>query len=168
MLSRKITAESDSIMDQVNAKEMTAEDARKWLSRVVQVEHEKIEQLQLLRRVDSLSPADDARHDAAMAAAWKHVAETALNDPGHSISDDLIKSNVELIRRDLASEARRRIICRDYRALTGHEGTIAALDYANCQPLDLRETCSLGAPPRRLARDRRGCRHTGKKRDFLP
>ncbi|WP_226941844.1 site-specific integrase [Pseudooceanicola spongiae] len=130
MLSRKITAESDSIMDQVNAKEMTAEDARKWLSRVVQVEHEKIEQLQLLRRVDSLSPADDARHDAAMAAAWKHVAETALNDPGHSISDDLIKSNVELIRRDLASEARRRIICRDYRDLTGHEGTIAALDYA--------------------------------------
>lgn len=65
ILARKVSAESDMIMEQIVGSRITPEQGRAFLSEVIRKERAKIAQLGMFSRVDSLDPVDDARHDAA-------------------------------------------------------------------------------------------------------
>ncbi|SDG05446.1 site-specific integrase [Rhodobacter capsulatus] len=121
ILARKISAESDHLMDQINSNSITPAEARAWLGEVIRRERQKIEQLQMLRRIESDDPADDARHDEAMRDAWQHLAQAGLNGRIPDGTQDLVRSNIEILRQDLTSESRRNIVARDFRNLTGRE-----------------------------------------------
>ena len=69
ILARKVSAESDRIMEHIVGSRITPEHGRAFLSEVIRQERAKIAQLAMLSRVDSLDSADDARHDTAMAEA---------------------------------------------------------------------------------------------------
>lgn len=127
ILARKISAESDHLMDQINSNSITPAEARAWLSEVIRRERQKIEQLQMLRRIESDDPADDARHDEAMRDAWQHLAQAGLNGRVPDRTQDLVRSNIEILRQDLTSESRRKIVTRDFRNLTGRE-RVSALE----------------------------------------
>ena len=66
-------------MEQIIGNRITPEHGRAFLASVIRKERSKIEQLQMLTRVDSLDPEDDARHDAAMAEAWNRIAQNGVN-----------------------------------------------------------------------------------------
>ena len=85
ILTRKVSAESDVIMEQIIGSRITPEHARAFLAEVIRKERAKIARLGMLTRVNSLDPEDDARHDAAMAEAWDRTAAHGLN---HSVSPE--------------------------------------------------------------------------------
>ena len=88
----------------------------------------------MLTRVDSLDPEDDARHDAAMAEAWERIAAHGLN---HSVSpevSDLVRDNIHLIRKDLASTPRKLALRRAFEEQMG-QTRLSALEHA--QVMDL-------------------------------
>jgi hypothetical protein len=60
ILARKVSAESDVIMEQIIGSRITVKQGREYLSDVIKVEGAKICQLKMLSRVDSLDPEDDA------------------------------------------------------------------------------------------------------------
>jgi integrase len=133
MLCRKLSAESDAIMNQAAYNLISDADARRWLSAVMVREREKIARLGLMRRVDSSDPADDLRHDVAMREAWSHIASQGIHAPVAPEADPLMAGNVDLLRADLTSDARRRIILRDFRELASRDyvsarETLAVLD----------------------------------------
>lgn len=66
ILSRKISAESDIVMEQLADRQINPHDARAWLSLVVRRERDKIEKLKMIRRFDAGDPDDDLRHDEAV------------------------------------------------------------------------------------------------------
>jgi len=101
---------------------------------VIRKERAKIEQLQMLAHVDSLDPADDARHDAAMAQAWDRIATSGVNHVPASDLSDLVSDNMELIRKDLAGVARQKAITSGFQEQTGDD-TLSAMEYA--QVLDI-------------------------------
>lgn len=123
ILSRKISAESDIVMEKLEDRQITAVEARKWLANVVHLERAKIERLQMLRRFDTKDPADDLRHDDAVRSVWQHIAKSGLNAklPDDVPEHDLRKTNLEMIRADLTGDVRARIVARDFRVLTGRE-----------------------------------------------
>ncbi|MBU2935011.1 MULTISPECIES: site-specific integrase [Pacificibacter] len=127
ILSRRISAESDIVMEQLTHQQITPEMARRWLASVITKEREKIEKLKLLHRFDSRDPADDNRHDQATADAWAQVNADGLH--GATSDQPLVSLNLDIIRDDLSSEARQNIIQRDFKALTGHP-RLSAFDRA--------------------------------------
>lgn len=127
ILARKISAESDHLMDQINSNSITPAEARAWLGEVIRRERQKIEKLQMLRLIASDDPADDTRHDEAMRDAWQHLAQAGLNGRIPDGTQDLVRSNIEILRQDLTSESRRKIVTRDFRNLTGRE-RVSALE----------------------------------------
>ena len=134
ILARKVSAESDLIMEQIIGNRITPEHGRAFLASVIRKERSKIEQLQMLTRVDSLDPEDDARHDAAMAEAWNRIAQNGVNHTPAPDADTLVQDNISLIQRDLVSHPRRKAITNAYRDLSGKEN-VSAMEYA--QVLDL-------------------------------
>jgi integrase len=128
ILSRKISAESDIVLEKLVDRQISTEEARKWLANVVQCERTKIEKLKMLQRIDSSDPEDDLRHDEAARIAWQHVSKNGTNAPPLSTErgSQLIEQHCAIIRADLASDARRNIVSRDFRALTGRESLTAA------------------------------------------
>ncbi|MEO1951594.1 hypothetical protein [Thioclava sp.] len=106
-------------MDGIIRTEISPQEARVWLADVIKRERAKIEKLQLLRRFDSLDPLDDVRHDEATRDAWAHLARSGVNADAPEGASDLLNSTIELYRRDLTSESRRRIIAREFQDLTG-------------------------------------------------
>ena len=123
ILSRRISAESDIVMEQLIHQQITSDIARRWLASVITKEREKIENLKLLSRFDSRDPADDQRHDRATADAWAKVNAEGLH--GATSDHPLISLNLDIIRDDLTSEARQNIILRDFKTLTGHPKFLA-------------------------------------------
>ncbi|WP_323006758.1 hypothetical protein [Pseudorhodobacter sp.] len=91
------------IMEKVVDQQITAEEARKWLSNVVRLERNKIEKLKMLRRFDSRDPEDDLRHDNATKSAWKHISVEGLHAPlPPEMADSwLLQQNLDIIRADL-------------------------------------------------------------------
>lgn len=133
ILARKLSAESDVVMTRAAQNLMTDAEARQWLSAVIARERDKIANLNMMRRVDSTDPGDDLRHDSAIRAAWMHIASNGINAPAVADADELEAANVDMLRRDLTSDARRRIILRDFRDLIGRDvasarETLAVLD----------------------------------------
>lgn len=118
ILSRRISAESDIVMEELSHHQITPDMARRWLANVITKERDKIERLKMLRRFDSSDPDDDLRHDEATAAAWAQVNTAGLH--GAKSDSPLVALNLDIIRQDLASEARQNIVQRDFRELTGH------------------------------------------------
>ncbi len=118
ILSRRISAESDVVMEQLTHQQITPDMARRWLASVITKERAKIEKLKLLHRFDSRDPADDNRHDQATANAWAQVNADGLH--GATSDHPLVSLNLDIIRDDLTSEARQNIIQRDFKVLTGH------------------------------------------------
>jgi len=118
ILSRRISAESDIIMEELTHHQITPDMARSWLSEVITKERNKIENLKMLRRFDSRDPDDDLRHDEATATAWAQVNTAGLH--GAKSDSPLVALNLDIIRKDLASESRQNIVQRDFRELTGH------------------------------------------------
>ncbi|SOH95223.1 hypothetical protein SAMN06273572_10897 [Monaibacterium marinum] len=127
ILSRRISAESDIVMEQLTHQQITPDMARRWLASVIAKEREKIEKLKLLHRFDSRDPADDNRHDQATADAWAKVMAEGLH--GTTSGQPLVSLNLDIIRADLTSEACQNIIQRDFKALTGHP-QLSAFDRA--------------------------------------
>lgn len=127
ILSRRISAESDIVMEQLTHQQITSDMARRWLASVITKEREKIEKLKLLHRFDSRDPADDSRHDQATADAWGQVNANGLH--GATSDHPLVSLNLDIIRDDLTSEARQNIIQRDFKTLTGHP-RLSAFDRA--------------------------------------
>ncbi|MBU2866246.1 site-specific integrase [Pacificibacter marinus] len=127
ILSRRISAESDIVMEQLTHQQITPEMARRWLASVITKERAKIEKLKLLHRFDSSDSADDLRHDQATADAWAQVNADGLH--GATSDQPLVSLNLDIIRDDLSSEARQNIIQRDFKALTGHP-RLSAFDRA--------------------------------------
>ncbi|MEM5468272.1 site-specific integrase [Celeribacter marinus] len=134
ILARKVSAESDLVMEQIVVNRITPEHGRAFLTAVLHKERAKIEQLQMLARIDSLDPADDARHDDAMAEAWDRIASSGLNHALAPETSDLVRETTELIRKDLASIARRKAITSAYQEQTNHNN-LSALEYV--QVLDI-------------------------------
>ena len=133
MLARKLSAESDVVMTRAAQNLISDAEARQWLSAVIARERDKIANLNMMRRVDSTDPDDDLRHNRAIRAAWMHIAANGINAPAGANADDLEATNIDMLRRDLASDARRRIILRDFRDLIGRDAasareTLAVLD----------------------------------------
>jgi len=129
ILSRRISAESDIVMDQVADGRITPEEARAWLAKVVRHEREKIEKLKMLRRFDSVDPADDLRHDNAARTVWKHFATSGLHAPlPPDLPDrDLLQIYIDLNRADLTSEPRRLIVARAFKTISGRKA-LSAID----------------------------------------
>lgn len=134
ILARKVSAESDQIMEHIVENRITPERGRAFLAAVIRTERAKIDQLKLLARIDSLTPEDDARHDAAMAEAWGRIAQNGVNHTPAPDSDALVQDNIDLIQRDLGSHPRRKAITNAYRDLSGKEN-LSAMEFA--QVLDL-------------------------------
>ncbi|WP_298856929.1 site-specific integrase [uncultured Sulfitobacter sp.] len=134
ILARKVSAESDMIMEQIVGSRITPEHGRAFLSEVIRKERAKIAQLSLLSRVDSLDPVDDARHDAAMAEAWQRVSSHGINHNVSEEASDLVRDNIDLIRSDLSSHPRRQAILRVLQEQTGQD-QLSALEYI--QVMDL-------------------------------
>lgn len=125
ILSRRISAESDIVMQDLSQERITAEQARSWLADVIRKERTKIEKLKMLRQFDSRDPDDDLRHDEATAHAWAQVNAAGLH--GAKSEQRLVTQMLDLIRADLTSETRQNIVQRDFSELTGHE-TLSAFD----------------------------------------
>jgi integrase len=132
ILSRRISAESDIVMEQLIHQQITSDMARRWLASVITKEREKIEKLKLLHRFDSRNPADDSRHDQATADAWAQVNANGLHGATYELP--LVSLNLDIIRDDLTSQARQNIIQRDFKALTGHP-QLSAFDRAKLMSL---------------------------------
>lgn len=125
ILARKISAKSDTFMDGIIRTEISPQEARAWLADVIKRERAKIEKLQLLRRFDSLDPLDDLRQNEAARDAWAYLARSGLNAEAPEGASDLLRSTIDLYRRDLASDSRRRIIAREFQDLTGRPASSA-------------------------------------------
>lgn len=125
ILSRRISAENDIVMQDLSQERITAEQARSWLADVIRKERTKIEKLKMLQRFDSRDPDDDLRHDEATADAWAQINTAGLH--GAKSEQPLVVQMLDLIRADLGSETRQRILQRDFSALTGH-ATLSAFD----------------------------------------
>lgn len=121
MLARKLSAESDIIMTQAAHNLISESDARKWLAVVIAQERQKIARLDLIRRLDSSDPIDDQRYDHAMQAALGHIATWGIHAAHSAEATPVEADQIELLRRDLTSDSRRRITLRDYRETTGKE-----------------------------------------------
>ncbi|MBB3995970.1 integrase [Sulfitobacter undariae] len=134
ILARKVSAESDVIMEQIIGSRITPEHGRAFLAEVIRKERTKIARLGMLSRVDNLDPEDDARHDAAMAEAWGRIATHGLNHSVSAEASDLVHGNIDLIRKDLASEPRKLALRRAFQEHTG-QNHLSALEYA--QVMDL-------------------------------
>jgi integrase len=104
-------------MEKLSYQQITPRMARRWLSEVITKERDKIEKLKMLRRFDSRDPDDDLRHDEATVTAWAQVNAEGLH--GAKSDSTLVALNLDIIRKDLASEARQNIVQRDFRELTG-------------------------------------------------
>ncbi|MEQ6203272.1 hypothetical protein ABMC88_09450 [Sulfitobacter sp. HNIBRBA2951] len=134
ILARKVSAESDMVMEQIVGSRITPEQGRAFLSEVIRKERAKIAQLGMFSRVDSLDPDDDARHDAAMAEAWQRISLHGINHHVSEEASDLVRDNIDLIRRDLNSHPRKQAIQRAIQEQTG-KGQLSALEYM--QVMDL-------------------------------
>jgi integrase len=134
ILCRKVSAESDLIMDNIVNNRITPETGRAFLSEIIRKERSKIEQLKMLSRIDSLDPADDDRHDAAMAEAWERVSTHGINHTLSPDASDLVNGNVGLIRKDLHSTARRNAILSDLKTVSGQTAS-TAMEYAQLMDL---------------------------------
>ncbi|KEJ89618.1 hypothetical protein [Sulfitobacter donghicola] len=134
ILARKVSAESDMIMEQIVGSRITPEHGRAFLSEVIRKERAKIAQLGMFSRVDSLDPDDDARHDAAMAEAWQRISSHGINHNVSEEASDLVRDNIDLIRSDLSSHARKQALKRVYQEQTGQD-QLSALEYM--QVMDL-------------------------------
>ena len=123
ILSRKVSAKSDIVMQNLADRQITADEGRKWLADVVRLERAKIEKLHMLRRFDANDPEDDLRHDEAVRSVWQHIAKSGLNAdlPANMPEHDLRRKHLEMIRADLMGDVRARIVARDFRELTGRD-----------------------------------------------
>jgi len=128
ILARKVSAESDMIMEQIVGSRITPEHGRAFLSEVIRKERAKIAQLSMFSRVDSLDPEDDARHDAAMAEAWQRVSSHGINHNVSEEASDLVRDNIDLIRNDLSSHPRKQALQRIFQEQTGQD-QLSALEY---------------------------------------
>ena len=134
ILARKVSAESDMIMEQIVGSRITPEHGRAFLSEVIRKERAKIAQLGMFSRVDSLDPDDDARHDAAMAEAWQHISSHGINHNVSEEASDLVRDNIDLIRRDLSSHARKQALQRVFQEQTGQD-QLSALEFIQVKDL---------------------------------
>ena len=121
ILCRKVSAESDLIMEQIVRSRITPEHGRAFLSEVIRMERAKIAQLNMLTRMDSLDPEDDDRHNTAMAEAWERISSHGLNHSLPPEASDLVHDNIKLIRKDLASNPRRKAVLRIFKKQTGQD-----------------------------------------------
>ncbi|MDA7423027.1 site-specific integrase [Tritonibacter multivorans] len=134
ILARKVSAESDLIVEHIIGNRITPEQGRAFLAAVIRKERAKIEQLKMLARIDSLDPEDDDRHDRAMAEAWACIAASGVNHSPAADTPALVRDNIDLIRRDLVSVPRKKAITAAFQEEVGGNA-LSALEYA--QVLDI-------------------------------
>ena len=133
ILARKLTAESDGILQQLIGKRIGIEEARIWLSHVVKRERDKIDELQLLQRMDASDPEDDRSLDEAFKTAWSWLADNGLSAAPPSQKDFVaaasdkmrILDTINLLRASL--HAQRSKTVEEFQHLTG-VGDMSALD----------------------------------------
>ncbi len=112
---------------------ISEEDARHWMAEIIRRERAKLDMLEMLRRTDSRDPESDLRHNASMQAAWAHIARHGMHANAAANSEELVVNDIELLLRDLTSDARRNIIRREFAEITGEDvystrETLAVID----------------------------------------
>lgn len=125
ILARQLTAESDGILQKLLSKRIGMAEARVWLGHVVQREREKIDNMQLLQRMDASNPEDDRGHDDAFKAAWNWLADNGLNAAPPAQGDfaagsaDKMRTlaTINLLRSNLQSQHFSAV--QDFKNLTG-------------------------------------------------
>jgi hypothetical protein len=136
ILARRLTAESDRMLEMIPENTLTPAKARDWLRHVV------TEEMARIRRNRDLIFADggaDARADWAMATAWRLLAQRSVNaelededvadlqGQGRSEMDlHQLETTLDMLGQEVRSEPRIRKMARSFRELTGHEGHISA------------------------------------------
>lgn len=133
ILGRKLSSESDTVMRNAVHNLISEDDARVWLTEVIRRERVKLDMLEVFRRTDSRDPDEDLRHNASMQAAWAHIAQHGMHANTAPSTDYLVAKDIELLLRDLTSDARRNIILREFADITGEDvestrETLAVLD----------------------------------------
>lgn len=76
IMARKLTSESDRMLDDISHNCLSVADAKAWLSHIIGEELDRIRRLRLVCNMDPVGPVeDDRRADWAAAQAWKLMAQ---------------------------------------------------------------------------------------------
>lgn len=136
ILARRLTAESDRMLDAIREETLSPADARKWLRHVVSEELIRIRKNRAIIFADG--GADDCA-DWAMAQAWSMLArrgpkaaldegETARLEAEGRSADEIfqLEISLDILGQEVRSEPHMRRLERAYRELTGADGHIPA------------------------------------------
>lgn len=91
-------------MEQIIGCKITTMQGPDYLSGVIKAEMANIARLKMLSRVDSTNSEDDIRPDDVTAEAWARVAERGINHTPNLSASELVRDNIERIRKDFVSE----------------------------------------------------------------
>lgn len=136
ILCRRLTADSEQVLEAIEQKRLTQQEARAFLRYVVQTETERLNKIDLLNKMDCTpgGVAEDARHDWAHKMAWSMLANVGVRAAvtpqveaqlrSEDSSDDYIETlefTLDLLKRDVTSEANANRRAADFRRLTGRD-----------------------------------------------
>jgi len=125
ILCRKISAESDIIMQEIFEHGITADEARKWLAEVIRKEKALIDRNGLFRRVLATDVQEEEASDERLRRAWAHIAKHGIHAPPPKDADNLLLMNLHGFREDLSSDVRRYQIGKEFAKLTGRDDVSA-------------------------------------------
>lgn len=135
-LARRLTAESDRMLDDIRHQTLSPADATKWLRHVVTDEMARIKRNRAILFADGDA---DPRMDWAMAEAWRILARRG---PGAVLRDDeraamvadcrseadirQLELSLDMLSRDLRSESQVSRMARSYSDMTGQTDPVGA------------------------------------------
>lgn len=165
ILSRKLTAESDRMFDDLTLDLVTLDDARKWLAHIITDELKRIRRVSLVAQMDPTSSAEaDERADWATATAWRLMAEFGprasleqkaidrLAAAGATDADLVaLKTTLAILAGDMRSEARMNRIAAGFERMTGQDRRQDSMALLSLLHLMIEGQAST-APPWRLCR----------------
>lgn len=126
MLCRKLSAESDVVMDQIIDQQISTEEARLWLAEAARREKDKIERLKFTRRILSDDPASEDAHDEAIARVWQFLKDQGLGGSDHQFLAEMpaelapkAELALNIARQELTSTTRHRKVTAEFEGVTG-------------------------------------------------
>lgn len=164
MIARRVTAESDDVMEAVKQSQMTLEEAKAFLRAVILRETERLERQRMVIAMDMGpgNPDDDARHDwshkTALGLLTKHGIR-AMVDPAveadlkhQGVSDRYIETltlALDQIRKELTGDAGVARRAEMFRVATGRDvsGAVEVLRLLQLQIEGKAAVHALALPP---------------------
>lgn len=121
ILSRKISAESDVVMQEIIEHGITMEEGRLWLAEVIREERARIDRNNMMRRVSDRDPASEIAADDRVRRCWAHIARHGIHAPPPEDADPMQLLNFEFFREELTSHARGYQNVKRFKEMTGRE-----------------------------------------------